>query len=127
MREKLETLIENAYAPYSKFKVAAYVECTDGQIFSGVNVENVSNGASRCAEQNAITKAVGSGKRRGDFVALHLMGSSGEELFPCGICQQVMGEFYLEEAKIFIYSKDKVTEYILKDLEPHPFRAEDLK
>jgi len=127
MLEKLEALIDNAYAPYSKFKVAAFVETKDGKLFSGVNVENVSNGASRCAEQNAITKAVAYGIKKGNFKAIHLLASNHELTFPCGICKQVMGEFFEEEAKIYIYTKNGVKSYTLKEIDPHPFRNEDLK
>ena len=47
---------ENAYAPYSKFKVGAAVLGTDGNIYTGCNIENVSYGLTMCAERTAIYK-----------------------------------------------------------------------
>lgn len=55
---------DNAYAPYSKFKVGAAVETVDGEIFTGCNIENASYGLTCCAERNAVFAAVCSGVRR---------------------------------------------------------------
>lgn len=53
---------EKAYCPYSRFKVGAALVCDDGSIFSGVNVENSSFGATICAERSAFVAAVSNGK-----------------------------------------------------------------
>lgn len=83
--------MENAYAPYSKFKVGAALLCSDGTVFTGCNIENASFGATNCAERTAIFKAVSEGKL--DFDAIAIVSSGGGETYPCGICRQVMGEF----------------------------------
>lgn len=85
-----------AYVPYSHFAVGAALLCADGEIISGVNVENASYPAGICAERTAIAKAVSEGKR--DFLALAIAGGpeNGQELkrcSPCGICRQVLREF----------------------------------
>ena len=49
---------ENAYAPYSKFKVGAAVLTKDGEVFGGCNIENASYPVTNCAERTAIFKAV---------------------------------------------------------------------
>jgi len=53
---------EKAYCPYSHFKVGAALVCEDGSIFSGVNIENSSFGATICAERSAFAAAISSGK-----------------------------------------------------------------
>ena len=83
--------MENAYAPYSGFRVGAALLCADGRVFTGCNIENSSYGATNCAERTAVVKAVSEGCR--DFSAIAIVSSGGGETFPCGICRQVLGEF----------------------------------
>ena len=49
---------KNAYVPYSKFHVGAALECADGRVFTGCNVENAALGSTICAERTALVKAV---------------------------------------------------------------------
>ncbi|MCX8207940.1 MAG: coenzyme F420-0:L-glutamate ligase [Methanothrix sp.] len=80
-----------AYAPYSKFRVGAAVLCRSGKIYRGANVENASSGAGICAERVAIASAVAAGER--DLVALAVAGELSRPITPCGICRQMMLEF----------------------------------
>ena len=48
----------NAYVPYSRFAVGAALECADGTVFTGCNVENAALGSTICAERTACCKAV---------------------------------------------------------------------
>lgn len=81
---------ENAYAPYSKFKVGAAALTSTGRIFIGCNVENVSFGLTICAERVAVAGAVAAGEREITAVAIV---TDGVPANPCGACLQVMQEF----------------------------------
>ena len=67
MKERLEKLLENSYAKYSKYRVACFIVMNDKTIIPGVNVENASYGATICAERNAITTAIAMGYKKGDL------------------------------------------------------------
>lgn len=126
-KEKLVLLLNNSYAPYSKFKVASIVIMNDESEFNGVNVENAVGGAGICAEINAIGSAVSAGYKKGDFKELYLMASKGSTT-PCGICRQVMSEFFDEDATIHVFNTTgEYSKYRFGDLFPEPFNAEDLK
>lgn len=126
MREKLVKLLENSYAKYSNYKVACICIMKDGCGFSGVNVENASFGATICAEQNAITNAITFGYQKGDFKELHIMVDSDKIGTPCFVCRQVITEFMEEEDKIYLYSKNDLLEFLVKDLCPYPFNEDNL-
>ena len=79
-----------AYAPYSHFHVGAALLCRDGSVFTGVNVENASYGATICAERSAVSVAVTAGNREFEAIAI---ASPGVEAYPCGTCRQVIFEF----------------------------------
>lgn len=80
-----------AYAPYSGFAVGAAVLASDGRVFTGCNVENLSFGLSICAERNALFQAVAAGVRT--ISALAVVADSRKPVSPCGACRQVMAEF----------------------------------
>jgi len=85
---------QNAHCPYSKFRVGAAVLTKSGNVFSGGNIENVSYGATVCAERVAIWKAVSEGEK--DFEAIAVIGPGTSEGYPCAQCRQVMVEFGLD-------------------------------
>lgn len=82
---------EHAYARYSGYRVGAAVRSEDGRIFAGCNVENVSYGATICAERAAIFGMVAAGARR--IAALCVYAPAEPLPLPCGMCRQVISEF----------------------------------
>ncbi len=82
---------KNAYVPYSHFPVGAALECADGTVFTGCNVENAALGSTICAERAAVVKAVSEGYR--SFVRIAIYGEGENYCMPCGSCRQVMQEF----------------------------------
>jgi cytidine deaminase len=95
-----------SYSPYSSFRVGAALQCADGAIFSGTNIENRSFGLTTCAERNALAAAVGAGKR--DFVGIVVATPDAEyPVSPCGACRQVLSEFLSPEAAVVFGSSAK--------------------
>ena len=82
---------ENAYAPYSRYKVGAAIATKSGRIFAGCNVENASFGGTICAERGAIMQMVAAGER--EPIACAVVTGDEEGGSPCGICRQVLSEF----------------------------------
>lgn len=89
-----------AYVPYSHFRVGAAVYTKSGKIYTGCNIENVSFGATNCAERTAIFKAVSEGET--EFEAIVINGDNGDYLPPCGICRQVLLEFGTDSMEIIL-------------------------
>lgn len=124
---KALTARENAYAPYSGYRVGAALLAEDGRSFTGCNMENASYGATLCAERNAFAAAVNAGVRK--FKAIAIAGGKGEAAdaaaSPCGICRQVMAEFCTADFKIVLGNEETLEEYTLDELLPLSFRLED--
>lgn len=113
---------KNAYAPFSNFAVGAAIITKDGSIFTGVNVENSSFGATNCAERTALFSAITAGQR--DFEAIVIASNlNGKAVFPCGICRQVLADFNPEMRVILVNSDTKQIEQdlLLSDIFPGVF------
>jgi len=91
---------ENAYAPYSGFRVGAALLFEDGFIATGCNVENVSYGLTICAERNALFSAVAQRGSAHKIVAIAVTNLNGAPSPPCGACRQVLSEFVSPDAVI---------------------------
>lgn len=95
--EVARTVAENAYAPYSKFRVGAVVVGDDGNLYLGVNVENAAYPSGVCAEASAISAAATAGVRRISTVAVACLDADREDQsYPCGQCRQRLNEFRVE-------------------------------
>ena len=127
MREKLEKLLENSYAPYSNMHFACIVETKNGNFYEGVNIENASYGATVCAERNAIASAVAAGYKKGDFKEIYVMLQKGIGT-PCFACRQVILEFMESDSIVICIDTDgNEKKYTVEELCPYPFSDEDLK
>ena len=111
---------QQAYVPYSHFPIGAVLLTKDGEIYTGVNIENASFGLTNCGERTAIFKAVSEGQR--DFSELIVYGQTEKPISPCGACRQVMAEFFEPDLKLTLVAKDKTTvEMTVGELLPYSF------
>ena len=114
---------EQAYAPYSDFKVGAALKTKTGKIFEGCNIENSALSATNCAERTAFFKAISEGER--EFEAIAIVGGKGNDLItcpPCGVCRQVMTEFCDKDFKIILFDGKDEDVYTLEELLPLGFK-----
>ena len=119
LTEKAREAMEYAYAPYSNFKVGAALLTESEKIYTGCNIENISFGATNCAERTAVFKAISEGEKA--FKAIAIVSSSGKFTPPCGICRQVLSEFS-EDMDIILADKDDNIKIIkLNELIPFSF------
>jgi cytidine deaminase len=117
-------MLDKAYCPYSHFPVGAALECSDGTVFTGCNVENAVSGAGNCAERTAVFKAVSEGHR--DFVRIAIAGRSKDYCVPCGICRQVLREFAPQIEVICLNAAGESRHFTLPELMPYSFGPEYL-
>jgi cytidine deaminase len=110
---------ENAWAPFSKFKVGAAVEDDAGRIHTGCNVENATYGLTVCAERVAVFKAVSEGARR--FRRVVVAADTDELTPPCGACRQILWEFCGNVELVLVNLNGKTETFQLKELFPRPF------
>ena len=119
------TMLERSYVPYSHFPVGAALECADGTVFTGCNVENAAYGSTICAERTALVKAVSEG-HRDDFTRLAVVGNSTDYCWPCGACRQMLYEF-APDLKVLVARADhSFVELSLHELLPHGFGPKSL-
>ena len=127
-REELKSaavsMLDRAYVPYSHFPVGAALECTDGTVYTGCNVENAAYPAGICAERNAIFHAVAEGHT--SFKRIVIAGRSDGFCFPCGVCRQVMREFAPNLEIICLNAAGEEQTFTLEQLLPHSFGPEFL-
>lgn len=124
---KLKKTLTNSYSPYSNFKVSALIETNDGNMFSGVNVENCSYMYGSCAETTALAKMVSSGYTKYDINKLYIMVDKIEESTPCFLCRQWISEFMMPDNEVICMGNTgKYKIYKVKELCPHTFGREDL-
>ncbi|MDP9202180.1 MAG: cytidine deaminase [Gemmatimonadota bacterium] len=119
LREAAFRALDNAYAPYSNFRVGAALLTRDGHLITGCNMENSAYGLAICAETLAVASAVSQGLTEFDEIAIAT--DDIEPTPPCGACRQVLNEF-APNIKVSSYTRDgKEAAWTLDELLPHAF------
>ncbi|MGH8950314.1 MAG: cytidine deaminase [Acidimicrobiia bacterium] len=113
---------ENAYSPYSEFRVGAVVVGADGEVFTGANVENAAYPSSNCGEATAIHSAVAAGVRKIDTLAVACIDAKDVQgAYPCGRCRQIMTEFGVDTIIVAAGEGSEIREHTLDELLPYRF------
>jgi len=113
---------ENAYAPYSNFKVGAALRTPDGTVFTGINVENVAYPEGTCAEAGAIAAMCATGAR--DIAEVAVIADAPAPVPPCGGCRQKIAEFAGPDVVVTMATTDGATlQMTVADLLPGRFDA----
>ncbi|HDY94950.1 MAG: cytidine deaminase [Sulfitobacter litoralis] len=120
LRQHASAVQENAYAPYSNFKVGAALRTASGSIFVGCNVENVAYPEGTCAEAGAIAAMIAAGETA--FVEAYVIAGSPMPVTPCGGCRQKLAEFGQGEARVTMATVSGVEEVMtMAELLPGAF------
>ena len=114
---------QQAYAPYSRYRVGAAVEGSDGSVFAGCNVENASYGLVMCADRVAIGAAVAGGVR--EFRRVVVVSDSEPPAPPCGACRQVIFEF-APDAEVLAVGPRSSHRWTMRDLLPAAYSGSQL-
>lgn len=126
--DKAFEVMENAYAPYSKYHVGACVKTKDGKYHVGANIENASYGLTNCAERSALFHVYSLGYRQEDIESMSIVTRGNTLGTPCGACRQVMVELLKKDVPVVIAntnSQAMVT--TISELLPYSFTSDDLK
>lgn len=117
---------DNAYAPYSKFKVGAALRAASGKVYVGVNVENAAYPEGTCAEAGAIAAMIAGGDT--EIAEIAIIADCSEPLTPCGGCRQKLAEFGKPDTRVVMATTEgKQTEMRIADLLPGAFGASHLE
>ena len=119
---------DNAYVPYSNFRVGAVLILKNGDVITGSNVENASYGLTNCAERSALFAAYSKGLRRDDILELVILANPVKGITsPCGACRQVITELMNMDATVTLINLNKETQVLkVSDLLPYAFTSGDL-
>lgn len=124
---KSATLVmENAYAPYSKFRVGAAIRSTQGNTYVGCNVENAAYPEGTCAEAGAIAAMVAAGETKiGEVVVI---ADGPRPVAPCGGCRQKLAEFSKPDVKVTMTNVAGASQTMsVGQLLPGAFTSEDIE
>lgn len=137
--ERAKAASENAYCPYSNYRVGAAVLTFDNRIYSGCNIENAAFSQTIHAEENAVSQAIADGllvraeeqgiEQNQVIKLLAVFAPRGKDPWPCCNCRQFLSEFGtafwvvgLEKRE----SEKKVVGMCFAELVPHLFSKDDV-
>jgi cytidine deaminase len=116
---------ENAYAPYSKFKVGAALRTPKGSVFKGINVENVAYPEGTCADAGAIAAMCAAGDR--EIAEIAVIADASAPVPPCGGCRQKIAEFAGADVVVTMSTMDGTTlQMTVAELLPGKFTADHM-
>ncbi len=110
-----------SYSPYSRFRVGAALELSNGEIVTGTNVENASYGLTICAERSALVRAVSQFGPKIRIVAVAVTNLNRMPSPPCGACRQMLAEFAEPEAPVVFPAADGLKTMAFSELLPAGF------
>ena len=113
--------MKRAYAPYSRFKVGAAIEATDGTVYTGCNIEDAAYSTTCCAERVALFKAVSEGRKK--FRSIAVIAAGRTPCSPCGTCRQALVEFMRDMEVVMANTRGAVKISSLKKLLPDSFHS----
>ncbi|MFC6332440.1 cytidine deaminase [Paenibacillus septentrionalis] len=125
--KEAEMAMEQAYVPYSHFRVGAALLHESGTIYRGCNIENAAYGPTNCAERTALFSAIAQGAKPGSFSAIAVIGHTTEPITPCGVCRQVLVELCPPDMKVIMgNTKGKYAVMTVAELLPGAFTPTSL-
>jgi cytidine deaminase len=116
--------LENAYVPYSEYRVGAALLAADGTVYTGANLENANYSNSLHAEEVAIARALMNGHQ--EFEALAVSSGARDGVTPCGMCRQTLAEFCVADLPVYCDLGDGTAAYTLGELIPETISRETL-
>ncbi|MFC6835593.1 cytidine deaminase [Halomarina ordinaria] len=117
--------LDDAYVPYSEYRVGAALETADGTVYTGCNIENANYSNSLHAEEVAVAGAVRDGHT--EFARLAVASGARDGVTPCGMCRQTLAEFADADLPVFCDERDAVREYALGELLPNTISFDTLE
>ncbi|HEY6489541.1 MAG: cytidine deaminase [Terracidiphilus sp.] len=121
LMEQARRAAQNAYAPYSGFRVGAALRLANGEIVTGTNVENVSYGLTICAERAAMCAAIARFGPQARVTAVAVANLNGAASPPCGACRQVLSEFAAPDVPVAFQTMTGTRAMRFADLLPLAF------
>lgn len=111
---------ENAYTPYSRFKVGAAIRARSGAVYAGCNVENVAYPQGTCAEAGAIAAMIAGGDT--GITEVCVVADAPAPVPPCGGCRQKLAEFAGADTTVTMATTDGQSRTMtMQDLLPGAF------